>query len=222
MIEEKLEIILITYNRSKDLENTFKQILESPFINCKFTVLDNCSEDNTLEVCSKYQKLFPKMIIQRHKKNIGANPNYLRAVETSNSIYTWILCDDDEYDFSNCSDVIDVINSENIDLFCVGSHKIMEWERGIETTSKKLVNVYDDYFTVFSFIPSFIFKTNLYDSDCLHKSYFNIPNLYPQLVFIIKSEEEDFSVYISQKAIVKRSDHNPPRIFSIYIVNSFY
>ena len=56
MIEEKMEIILITYNRSKYLDNTLNQFLNSPFKNCKFTVLDNCSPDNTPEICAKYEK----------------------------------------------------------------------------------------------------------------------------------------------------------------------
>jgi glycosyltransferase involved in cell wall biosynthesis len=221
MIEEKLEILLITYNRSKDLENTFEQLLESPFANCKFTVLDNCSEDETPKLCSKYQKLFPKMRILRHGKNIGAEANYLRAVETSKSIYTWILCDDDNYDFSNCSDVVDVINSGSSDLICVSSPSKMEWERGIKTTSKKLINDYNDYFRVFSFIPSLIFKTNLYDSECIIKSYSNFSNLFPQLIFIIKSEKDDFSVYIAKKAIVERGSHNLPSFSSLAWLNGF-
>ena len=45
MIEEKLEIVLITYNRYKDLENTLKQFLNGPFSECMFTILDNCSND---------------------------------------------------------------------------------------------------------------------------------------------------------------------------------
>ena len=35
MIEEKLEIVLITYNRYKDFENTLKQFLNSPFSDVK-------------------------------------------------------------------------------------------------------------------------------------------------------------------------------------------
>ena len=61
------------------------------------------------------------MMIVRHPKNIGANPNILRAVETSNSIYTWIICDDDFYDFSDCLDIIDAINSEKFDLISPGT-----------------------------------------------------------------------------------------------------
>ena len=122
MIEEKLEILLITYNRYKDLEKTLKQFYDGPFSECKFTILDNYSDDNTPDVCTKYQKLFPNLIITRHEKNIGGNANILRAVETSNSLYTWVICDDDNYDFSDCSDIINAIDSEKYDLISPGSH----------------------------------------------------------------------------------------------------
>lgn len=210
MIEEKLEIILITYNRSKDLENTLKQLLKSPFINCKLTVLDNCSDDETPQICSKYQELFPNINIIRHKLNIGANPNYLRAVETSNSAYTWILCDDDSYDFSDCSDVIDDINSEKSDVIIVTSHFQHGWERGLKTTSKELIERGSRYYHTLSFMPAIIFRTDLYDSNCIHKGYFNVHNLYPHFELINKSVEEDFTVYVSKKEIVKNIDNHHP------------
>lgn len=221
MSDDKLELIIITYNRSKDLENTLKQLLKSPFANCMLTVLDNCSEDETPNLCSKYQKLFPKMRILRNEKNIGGAANYLRAIEVSESLYTWILCDDDNYDFSCCSDVIDIIDSENTDMICVGSPNKLDWETGIQITSKKLINRYNDYFKVFSFIPSLIFKTELYDSECIRKSYFNVPTNFPQLTFVNKSAENDFSVYISQKPLVIRNSHNQPSFSQLTWLNGF-
>lgn len=208
MIEKKLEILLITYNRSKDLEDTFKQLIKSPFARCKITVLDNCSEDDTPNICVKYQKLFSNMKIIRYKKNIGASANYLRAVELSESLYSWVLCDDDNFDFSDSIDVIEAIKTENFDLISVGHPSYSNWKRGVETTTKKLIDTGATYFTTLSFIPSSIYKTELYDSYCLHKSYFNIYTWFPHFVFINKSVEDNFSIYVSKKEIIIRNDHN--------------
>ncbi|WP_321422009.1 glycosyltransferase family 2 protein [uncultured Methanobacterium sp.] len=208
MIEEKVEIVLITYNRAKDLENTFKQLIESPFSDCKFTVLDNCSTDITPKICVKWQKIFPNMNIIRHDKNIGAGPNALRAVETSNSIYTWILCDDDNYDFSNCSDVLNAIESEEFDIIIVTSHYLSGWERGLKTNSIELIERGAKYYNILSFLPSIIFKTSLYDSDCFLKGYSNVNNLYPHFEFINKSVNNRFSVYVSKNAIVVPGTNN--------------
>jgi glycosyltransferase involved in cell wall biosynthesis len=221
MIEKKLEILIITYNRSKDLENTFKQLIKSPFAKCKIIVLDNCSEDDTPAICVKYQKQFPKMDIIRHKKNIGAAANYLRAVELSESIYSWVLCDDDNLDFSDCSDIIEAIETQKFDLISVGHPSYSNWERGVKTTTKKLIDSGATYFTTLSFIPSSIYKTELYDSLCLHKSYDNIYTLFPHFAFITKSIEDNFSIYISKKEVVIRGDHNNPRFSSLEWLNGW-
>lgn len=210
MIQKNLEIIIITYNRSKDLIRTLKKLLESPFSACKFTIIDNCSTDETPKICAEYKKLFPKLKIVRNKNNIGGNANIMKAVETSKSKYTWILCDDDYYDFSECDDVINAINSEKYDLISVGHPNYSNWERGIETSCKKLINGNATYFTTQSFIPTTIYKTELYDSLCIQKSYLNIHNMFPHFAFISKSIEEDFLIYVSRKTIVCRGEHNFP------------
>jgi len=219
-MEKKLEIVLITYNRSEYLENTLSQVIKSPFAKCKITILDNCSTDNTSEVCKKYQKLFHNMKIIRHKHNIGGNANILRAAETSNSLYTWILADDDILDFSDCSDFIDAIDSEKYDVI-LNTFKGAELSNGktflellkefnsknnnsyLEISAKRLFNlIKHEYFLFMGFIPSFIFKTELWDSECLMNGYDNIRTLFPHFSFINKSYEEDFSLYITKNDIV--------------------
>lgn len=215
MIEEKLEIVLITYNRSSDLDNTLKEILESPFSKCKITILDNCSSDETPAVCSKYKKLYSNMKVIRHPKNIGGNANILRAVETSKSTYTWILCDDDHYNFSDCDDVLNAINSNRFDLISIGAPGQFEWEKGLKTSSKELVDCGSKYFHVFTFVPGFIFKTDLFDSLCVHEGYNKINDTYPHFPFINKSFEENFSIFTSKEDIIIRGTHNEPGFSSL-------
>lgn len=209
MIEKNLQITIITYNRSRDLENTFKQLLNSPFSNCNILVLDNASDDETPDVCSKYEKLFSKMEIIRNVKNIGANPNYLKAVELSSSKYTWVLCDDDFYDFSNCNDVIEVIDSEKFDLIFVGAPCQNDWEKGLKINTVDLIKKGSKFHYIISFMPSTIFKTELFDSECFIKGYRNVINMFPQFEFINKAVADNFSVYVSKKEIIKRGSHNP-------------
>ena len=218
MIEEKLEILLITYNRYKDLDNTFKQFLDSPFSDCKFTILDNCSDDETPEICTKYQKLFPNMNIIRHVKNIGGNANVLRAFEISSSLYTWIICDDDSYDFSDCLDIINAIDSGKFDLISPGSPAEQDWERGLTTSIKKLVRKGSFYFVAKFFVPGTIFKTKLFDSLCIVNGYSNAHNLFPHFPFVNKSFENDFSIYISKKKIINMGQHNTAPFSIVYFL----
>jgi glycosyltransferase involved in cell wall biosynthesis len=204
MLGEQLELLLITYNRAKPLERTLAQVLESPFAQCKITILDNRSSDDTPLVCEKYRTLFPRLGIMRHRKNIGASANYLRAVELSAAPYTWVLCDDDTFDFSDCADVVEVIERGDVDLIHTGVLGEFGWERGITTTSKYLTSKGTNYFFIFSFVPSLIFKTERFDSECIAKGYRISVNLYPHFEFLKKSVQENFSVYVSRRYIVHR------------------
>jgi glycosyltransferase involved in cell wall biosynthesis len=208
MLEEDLELLIITYDRADDLEKTLYQLLESPFKKCKITILDNSSPDNTPQVCAKYKKLFSNMEIVRHKKNIGSSPNYLRAVELSNSKYTWILCDDDTLDFTDCLDVVDAIESEKYDIILLGEEYLSELERGLKTTPKELIDKGTPYYSTLGLITGFIFKTENFDTESIFKGYYNVSNIYPHFPFINKTFEKNYSVYISQRIIVHWGDEN--------------
>lgn len=220
---ETLEILLITYNRAAYLERTLAQLSDSPFARCRITLLDNCSTDDTPQVCSRRQSSFPRLSVVRHPKNIGACANYLRAVELSQSPYTWIVCDDDLFDFSVCEDVIEALQSEQFDLISLGSPGQLAWERGLKTSSRELIRRGSPFFGVFTFVPGVIFKSALFDSECVAKGYRNIINSFPHFEFISKAARENFSVYVSQRQIVHRDAHGslPGRLHHMRVwVNS--
>lgn len=158
------------------------------------------------------------MEIIRHKKNIGSSPNYLRAVELSNLKYTWVLCDDDPLDFSDCADVIDAIKSGKYDVLLIGDPQDIVWEGGIETNTKELIDKSGRYYDILGFIPTCIFKTEIYDSKCIFDGYYNVPNIYPHFPFINKTVEENSSVYMSRtKMVYKGGEINLPGFPAINI-----
>ncbi len=110
VLADELELTLITYNRADALARTLEQLATSPFAACRLTVLDNCSTDGTAGgVRGLRAERFPELRVVRHARNIGAEANYLRALETMERPYGWVLCDDDDLDFSDCDDVIAAI-----------------------------------------------------------------------------------------------------------------
>jgi GT2 family glycosyltransferase len=54
-IKEKLQIILITYNRQRHLRNTLEALfsMESPVRDLSFTIFDNASDDGTNILCTE-------------------------------------------------------------------------------------------------------------------------------------------------------------------------
>lgn len=201
-IEKYLTIVLITYNREKYLSNTLEQFLKSPFASCNFVVLNNCSKDGTELIARQFQKTFVSLKIITNKFNIGSNANIMRAIEYSDTEYTWIVADDDDYDFSECYDIIEQLKKGDVNLIQVGGHADSPWLWGMqkETPRNLRQNAYP-FFKYSSFIASSIFKTDYFIKYAI-EGYQNIMNSYPHMPYLLKIYMEDQYIYIAKKRIV--------------------
>jgi len=199
----ELEIFIITYNRSSFLERTLSTISNSKLNYLPVTVLDNCSSDDTRSVCEKFRSIFKSFNVCSNKKNIGLGANYLRAVEMSSSLYTWVLCDDDYLDFSVVEDIFEVIRDGKIELIHVGAHPQADWPYSaqLKTPRQLLADGYN-YFKYSSFIPCNIFLTESFDTHSIREGYNNVVNAYPHMPFFFKIFQENKLVYISKRQIV--------------------
>ena len=221
----KLEIVLITYNRNNLLRNTLTKLASSPFSKCKITILDNCSSDNTIETVKGMVNLFPRLHIITNKINIGGNANIIRAAEISNGIYTWILCDDDKYDFSDCEDVIDSIIEEKYNLIHMGAHEEYWGFGAIAASPRELISKGYPYFKYCSFLPCNLFRTQLFYHSII-QAYSNITNWYPHLPFLIEFYNRDERIYVAKKrivsAIIGNQTYSSSLLFTKWINTSNY
>ncbi|WP_080059050.1 glycosyltransferase family 2 protein [Spirosoma aerolatum] len=202
-----LEIFIITYNRSAHLNNTLRQLIGCPFVQFSITILDNCSDDNTYEIYQRYANKFPGLYYIKNKINIGGDANVLRAAELSNGLYTWILCDDDNFDFSVCDDVLDELAKDEVAAIMVGWAAGFTWpEGGMHDTPANLLKRDFPYFSVPTFVPGSIFKTDLLQEQ-IRISYTNIVNLLPVMTYYVKLYEEGHPIYVSRNKIVSAEGH---------------
>jgi glycosyltransferase involved in cell wall biosynthesis len=215
MLSEKLEILLFTYNRHELLDRTLRQLSESIFRQCKITVLDNCSTDETPLVCNRYSDLLPDLKVRRHEKNIGACANYLRAIELAEARYAWVICDDDFFDFTKVDDFVEVIENEKSDLVFVGTFDDLEIPQGVYTTTQDLVKTGARYFSIVLFVPSTVFRVELFDSKLIREGYQSISNLYCHFPFYNKMLSQNASVYVVENQML-RSGGNHVHGFSYF------
>ena len=224
MIENKLEIMIPTYNRYKYLDRTLNFILNSPFKNCKITVQDNASNDDTPYVCKKYLNLFKNLHIIRHDVNIGGNANIVRCYEEATAKYIWVIADNDILKFNDCEDFIEAIISEKYDLILCSSGNYMEINDSnkidnglnniikeksnneknyLENSAESLISkIGKYYFSITLFIPSVIYKTSLIDSQTIIEMYDYISRSFPHMALSAKVVNENLLTYSTKKDIV--------------------
>jgi len=202
-VSEHLQIQLITFNRAGQLDHTLGCLHDSPFAGCRICVLDNCSEDDTPAVCARWRERFADFEVVRHRRNIGGNANLLRAEELSEGTYTWILADDDFYDFADCDDVLRELEAGEVDLICVGGAR-EGWARvgrlvgALSAPGKRF------WWTV-AFLPSMIFRTQLWDSEAVSEGYRLTNDLFPHFAFYRRQVERDAAVHVSRRVLVLRA-----------------
>lgn len=220
-LADELEILLITYNRSSFLDKTLQIFKSSLFRECCITVLDNCSPDDTYNTVMRHTKDFKELKYVCNRLNIGGNPNYLKAIEMSTSRYTWIVCDDDNLDFSSCDDVLEAVTSGEFDLIEVGATERGDWPRGRAMRVHEMVSGGYDYYFRMSFFPAYIFRTSLFDETCFAWGYKHIDILYPQFEFLNKSVRENFNLYLAKNRIVVRNEVNDHSFAPLFWYNAW-
>jgi len=198
-LEDMLEIVLVTHNRASSLDKILCQFAESPIRNIRISVFDNCSCDATQDVCQQYAAILPQLSVVRHRKYIGEDAACLQAVESLRVEYGWLLCDDACYDFSLDPDLIRAIKSNDYSAFFVGARAVLEWNGDSTCDMAQLVATGTRLFASFSSWPTLIFRTSLFDEECLVKGYRLVNNIYWNFPFLNALLDSNAKIYVSQR-----------------------
>ena len=210
MLKDKLQIVLITYNRIKYLKRTINYILadNSPIKDFDITVLDNASTDGTSELIDEYCKKYPNLKHVRHDVNIGGNANICRAFElgkSSGKEYIWVLCDDDKYDFSNFDTVEKEIENKT-DIICVSDYSFKR---------KNDYNLAEYQIFQLTFVPAGIYRTELITNNVMMNMYDAIYTMFQQCCISIYAINQGKKIKVLDKPIVFNGLHFDDKCESI-------
>lgn len=196
-MKDKLEIIIPTYNRVKNLTQTLDQLLAetSPVKNCLITILDNCSDDDTQKYCAQVQNRNQNIKYVRHEKNIGMGANITRAMEIASKPYYWLIGDDDNYDFTAWSEVEEAMAQES-DCIVVADFTMVD-----DTLASKVGQL--------GLLSAGIYKTENVTADVLQNAYANIVNMFPHMALICDLVNKKGSFYATKSPIALWGISNP-------------
>nr|WP_269454845.1 glycosyltransferase [Methylomonas methanica] len=199
----------MTYNRAVCLKVTLQTFLNAGLTEMCFHVLDNASTDETAGVVSEFQRHWPNLKYHRNKYNIGGNGNILRALEITDSEYSWIIGDDDDWHLEYILELISALENRSVDIIRLG-WLVEHQHRDKLVGALELAQNESLFFASISMISATITRRSIL-ADYLPDSYMNIGDAYPQLVpAILAVQQRPLLVYSTKNNIMTHTPNTAP------------
>ena len=176
-----VSIITPLYNCSDFLEQTIKSVFAQTYENWEMIMVDDCSQDNSLEIAESYALKDSRIKVLKHNKNSGAAIARNNAIAVATGRYIAFLDSDDAWLPQKLEKQINFMQTNHIAFSYTAYEKITE--KGI-VFGKNYIPQKVNYKT--------LLKTNvigcltaIYDSAILGKVYMPIEN-----------KREDFATWL--------------------------
>ena len=189
-LRDDIEIFVITYNRLEKLKYTLSRILAAPINDYDIKILDNASGDGTMEFCENFVKEHPNFKYIKNKINLGISGNIIRAMELASKKWLWVLCDDDDYDWSNWGEIEDALNSDEYDIIHTTYSEGFRSEEYAYLINEE------------AFIPTCIYNTKHITPLTMQNAYAMAYTLLPHHAIGCKVINEKGKIFVPQKRCV--------------------
>ena len=80
----KISVLMSVYNDEKRVSKSIESILNQTFQDFEFLILDDCSTDNTYEICNYYAKKNQKIKLMKNNQNLGLTKSLNLLISESN------------------------------------------------------------------------------------------------------------------------------------------
>ena len=138
----KISICCITYNHEKYIAQAIDGFLmQKTDFELEIILGDDCSIDNTNNICVDYQKKYPdKIKLIRNQENIGMTPNFVQSLKRCDGKYI-CLCEGDDYwtDPFKLQKQIDFLEANPEYILCSANAQVLN------STGEPFRNIYCDF-----------------------------------------------------------------------------
>lgn len=144
-MSKKVSVIIPNYNHRQFLEQRIQTVLEQSYQNLEVIILDDASNDGSVQIISKY-KDHPKVaqVLINNSNSGSVFKQWIKGIEASTGDYIWIAESDDFASTDFLKETVDVLNAnENQGMVFTDSIKVnaQNEQQGLVSESKvKLKN----------------------------------------------------------------------------------
>jgi abequosyltransferase len=221
----RLSFCIPTHNRARFLEATLRSIVEQASNEVEIVISDNASTDETQTVVDSFRKSHPAIVYFRHEQNVGADRNYLKAVELASGDYCWLFGSDDILKPTALARILGELDS-GFDLYLCGltlctrdmepicDHRLLRlksdatFDLSDSTERRRYFELAVSTTALFSFLGSLIIRKSRWDSVQIDEGKF-IGTLWSHAAKVFGMIPGGLRLkYLHQSYLYKRGDND--------------
>lgn len=102
---DKISIVVAVYNAEKTLKKCVDSLLNQTYNNIEIILVNDCSKDNSLDICNEYSKANYNVKVISNNRNSGVSDTRNNGIDNSTGEYICFV-DSDDYVESNYIEVL--------------------------------------------------------------------------------------------------------------------
>lgn len=115
-MNEKIDILLATYNGEKYVDEQIKSILNQTYTNFNLIISDDCSKDDTPNILKKYEKMDDRVKVYIQETNLGVVKNIEFLLKQVKNDFYMLSDQDDVWLKEKVEKSMEKLEKENADL----------------------------------------------------------------------------------------------------------
>lgn len=131
-----ISIVVVTYNSSEFVFETLESAKEQTYQNLELIITDDCSTDNTVEICKKWLEInkdrFVRAELLTAEKNTGISPNLNRGLKVAKGEWIKFIAGDDMLLPKSIDEMIQFITIETDKSIKFLVHGIIPFRNGTD------------------------------------------------------------------------------------------
>lgn len=150
MFNDKISIIIPAYNVSDYLEQCVLSLERQTYKNIEILIVEDCSTDNTYEICLGLQKTFNNIVVIRHLINCGQEKTRQDGINSASGKWIMFLDGDDTFSLDGIELVTEALLQEPDIVFCpyckIIDGNVLERRANIPEGEYNVVDFCKDFF----------------------------------------------------------------------------
>lgn len=143
MLEDKVSIILPVYNAGKTIERTIQSVLNQTYKKIELIIINNGSQDDTEEICSKYLKNNSEIIKYKEIKTPNVSKARNEGITISTGKYLAFIDADDQFIDVSIEKLVKNANTTNAQIVTSGYKTLQTQKRYLIEQPKDIENTTD-------------------------------------------------------------------------------